>query len=271
MPLTHLPIEVLWTTASYLSRQSDIYALIKTNRHLYNKLNKFLYYFNTRYKNGAALSFAAEHNNFFPVVAIRGGYANIVTLLRDRRARVNFYRGNRVQCLEPQYTRKWWRSLEVDHPPLFVAVQAGHLERVKVLLGRGADADMCAPSPLYRTVEDDRRDIVPVLLEHGVGPQMTALKLAVLRGDESMVRLLLDGGLKVPEYGYAALYTAKMKGGRDMVDLLESRGATLAALGDIEKRNWAKEDGDGTRRPIFQRMFISDETEVKEDDEDDED
>lgn len=31
-------------------------------------------------------------------------------------------------------------------------------------------------------VKDDRRYIVPVLLEHGVGPQMTALKLAVLRG-----------------------------------------------------------------------------------------
>lgn len=45
---------------------------------------------------------------------------------------------------------------------------------------------------------------------------------------------------------------------------------TLAALGDIEKKNWAKEDGDGTRRPIF-RMFISDETEVEEEEEDDED
>lgn len=70
-------------------------------------------------------------------------------------------------------------------------------------------------------VKDDRRYIVPVLLEHGVGPQMTALKLAVLRGGvESMVRLPLDGGLKVSEYGYAVLYTAKMKGDRDMARLV---------------------------------------------------
>lgn len=85
------------------------------------------------------------------MVAIRGGYANTVTLLLNRRTQVSFYRGNRVQCLEPQYTRKWWRSLGVDHPPLFIAVQTGHLERVEVLLGRDADADKCAPSPLYRT------------------------------------------------------------------------------------------------------------------------
>ena len=71
-----------------------------------------------------------------------------------------------------------------------------------------------------------------------------------------MVRLLLDGGFYVLQYGHAGLYTAKMKGDQDMVDLLESRGATLAALTDNEKETWAREDGDGTL-PIPQRLFIS--------------
>ena len=133
------------------------------------------------------------------------------------------------------YTRNWWHRKEVDHPPLFTAVQFGNLEIVKLLLQRGADPERYAPSPLYRAVKDNRRDIIPILLKYGVGPQATALKLAVLHRDESMVRLLLDGGLNVSQYGYTGLYTAEMKGDWDMVNLLKSRGATLATLSDIEK------------------------------------
>lgn len=147
--------------------------------------------------------------------------------------------------------------MEVDHPPLFTAVQFGNLEIVKLLLQRGADPKRYAPSPLYRAVEDNRRDIIPILLEYGVGPQTTSLKLAVLHRDESMVRLLLDRGLKVSEYGYAALYAAEMKGDWDMVNLLKSRGATLATLSHADRETWAKEDGDGTLRPSRHVLCIS--------------
>jgi ankyrin repeat protein len=203
------------------------------------------------------------------VMAIQGGHTNIVAVLLDFGAQANFYYGERVQCLITQYTRNRWHSKEVDYPPLFTAVQFGSLELVKLLLQGDADPELYAPSPLYRAVKDDRRNIIPVLLEYGVGPQATALKLAVLHEDESMVRLL-DEGLNVSQYGYAGLYTAKIKGDQDMVDLLESQGATLAAFTDTDKRNWAKEDGDGTRRPIFHLMFISDETGIEEDEEEDE-
>lgn len=202
------------------------------------------------------------------VVAIQDGHTKIVAVLLDFGAQANFYYGGRVQCLIPQHTRNWWHGKEVDYPPLFTAVQFGDLELVKLLLQRGADPELYAPSLLYRAMKDDRRDIIPVLLEHGVGPQATASKLAVLHEDESMMRLLLDGGLNVSQYGYAGFYTAKMKGDQDMVDLLESQGATLAALTDVDKENWEGEDGDGTRRPIFHRMFIPNETEIEEDDED---
>lgn len=72
MPLTHLPIEVLRAIASYLSRQSDIYALSKTNRHLYNELNKFLYCFNAN-KKKAVISYVADPNSFFRVRRLLGG------------------------------------------------------------------------------------------------------------------------------------------------------------------------------------------------------
>ncbi|CAI7647896.1 unnamed protein product [Penicillium discolor] len=313
MALVQLPTEILWTIASCFCQQRDIYAFIRTNRHLYETLIKFLYYFHAHYRHGAALSFLAERNLFLQVqnlldglnatrnqpqaslavieatedkapkmyeeeedtvlrrtrekwdptdifthplfqqgysipsvvniqhalvVAIQGGHTKIVAVLLDFGAQANFYCGGRTQ-----YTRNWWHSKEVDYPPLFTAVQFGNLELIKLLLQRGADPELYTPSPLYRAVKDDRRDIIPILLEY--------------------VRLLLDGGLNVSQYGHAGLYTAKIKGDQDMVDLLESRGATLAALTDVEKENWAGEDGDGTR-PIFQRMFISDENEIEE-------
>lgn len=80
------------------------------------------------------------------------------------------------------------------------------------MLERGADTELYAPSPLYRAVEDNRQGTITVLLKHGVWPQTTVLKLAVLQEDKSMVRFLLDSGFRVQEYGYAALYATRMKG-----------------------------------------------------------
>jgi hypothetical protein len=201
------------------------------------------------------------------VVAIRGGHTKIVAVLLDFGAQANFYCRGRTP-----YTRNWWHRKEVDCPPLFTAVQVGNLELVKLLLQRGANPERYRPSPLYRAVEDDQRDIIPILLEFGVGPQATALKLAILHKDESMVRLLLDGGFNVSQYGHTGLYAAKMKGDQDMVNLLESRGATLSALPDNEKEWWAREDGVGTPSSP-QRLFISygDEVEEEEEEEEEED
>lgn len=46
-----------------------------------------------------------------------------------------------------------------------------------------------------------------------------------------------------------------------MIDLLESRGVTLAALTNAEKEKWETADGDGTL-PLFDNVFISFEDEV---------
>ncbi|KAJ5337054.1 hypothetical protein MYU51_006409 [Penicillium brevicompactum] len=197
------------------------------------------------------------------VVAIRAGHAKIVDILLDFGAQANFYCKGRTP-----YTHNRWHDEEVDYPPLFTAVQAGNLELVKLLLQRGADPERYHPSPLYRAVKDDKRGIIPTLLEHGVGPQATALKLAVLQKDESMVRLLLDGGFNIAQYGHSGLYAAQMQGDQEMVDLLESRGATLAALTEKEKESGAREDGDGTL-PIPQRLFISYADEIEEEEDDD--
>ncbi|KAJ5473237.1 hypothetical protein N7475_002803 [Penicillium sp. IBT 31633x] len=339
MTLLALPTETLWTIASYLRRQRDIFALIQTNRHLYKTLIGFLYSFHGQYKHGIALSFAAERGLLVPlenllhglkvsrnwpkkyendeddeddeddknakgdkdakdeetdevdedeeetvprirkrhnerwrfidmesqdifthplyhqgysiqsimniqhalVVAIQGGHTEIVTVLLDFGAQVNFYCGPKTK-----WTSSYWLVKNIDYPPLFIAVRVGNLELVRLLLQRGAAPEAYTPSPLYRAVEEDRRDIIPILLEYGVGPQATALKLAVRNDDESMVRFLVDRGFNVPQYGYAALYIAKIRENWDIFNLLESRGATLAAISDIDKADWAHDDGDGT-------------------------
>jgi hypothetical protein len=184
-------------------------------------------------------------------VSIQSGSIESITTLLDFGAQPNFYRGDRIQSLYQRFTYKSWHAVEVDHPPLFAAVRSGNLKIVKLLLQRGADLERYAPSPLYRAVEDDRRDMISTLLEYGVGPQTTALKLAALRGDQSMVQFLLDGGLKVSEYGHAALYAAEIKGDCNMANLLKSRGATLGKLSREDIETWAKENGDGASRPYL--------------------
>jgi len=81
------------------------------------------------------------------------------------------------------------------------------------------------------------------------------------------VRLLLDRGLNVLQYACAGLHTAEMKGAWDILSLLKSRGATLAALSDDDKEKWAEENGDGTKRAINNRIFISYDEVLEPDDE----
>ncbi|KAJ9486886.1 hypothetical protein VN97_g6447 [Penicillium thymicola] len=347
MALNQLPTEIIWIIASCFRKQGDIYALIRTNRHLHRTLLKFLYCFHGQYKHGIGLSFVAERNlvpqvrglldglttarYYSPasdavilaaedklpkmcededemtvsstvqytwrqtdphcrdiythpllqqgysvlsvvniqhalVVAIQGGHTKVVVILPDFGAQVNFYCRTRADNLNHKHNVYWWHRQGVDYPPLFTATQIGNLELVKLLLRRGADPELYPHSPLYRAVKDGRRDIIPILLEYGVGPQETALKLAVLNEDESMVRLLLDRGFNVLQYGHTGLFTAEQKCLWDIVDLLKSHGATLAALSHHDRCIWAQEDGDGTGSPYGQPTCVGWGDEVDESD-----
>ncbi|KAG2413262.1 hypothetical protein HFD88_002451 [Aspergillus terreus] len=209
------------------------------------------------------------------VEAVGGGYSDMVRLLLDSGAQVNFYRGKRAHSPPARIKSRQWGYVPIDPPPLFMAVKCGHIELVKLLLERGAKAELYAPSPLYRAVEDNRHDIAAVLVRHGVRLQDTALKLAVLRGNQVMVRLLLDSELNAAEFGGPALFAAMKRDDRYMVHVLESRGATIAKLGDLDKRNWEEEDRDsddeyGLCRKKLPASFMQFELEVEEEDEEEE-
>ncbi|KAJ5734800.1 hypothetical protein N7533_013203 [Penicillium manginii] len=396
MGLSQLPTEILWIISSYLSHQSDIYGLLRTNRRLYQELAKCLYYWNAQYYRGSALPVAAELNllpqlkdilvgldlaraksqsfsqrvlqMYWPTrrkrhmgfgeqdqvrwlirrkgikgfekedqdqdrnqnqdtdkdededkedheerrsneywerqyerrsdpyreedderrsdpywqdifihpllsqgycflniiniqhalaIGIQAGHTGVVQALLNFGAEVNFYRGSHStkSILSLHYTDIQWhsREIEIDNPPLFLAVQYGNTEMVKKLLECGADPQQYMPSPLYRAVEDNNLDIVRILLKLEMRSHKSVLKLAVLRGDYSMVEFLLCNGLNASEHGNTGLYAAEMKGYKDMASLLKLHGATIDTLSDRDRAEWESEDRDGTDRPIFWR------------------
>jgi ankyrin repeat protein len=200
------------------------------------------------------------------VVGIQTGNTEAIHALLQFGAEVNFYRGSRDEK-PSKSTRIRCHSdrVEIDNPPLFTAVQYGHVDIVKHLLGRGADPQRYTPSPLYRAVEDGRRDLISILLKHDMRSQKSALKLSVLRRDYSMVEFLLSAGINASEHGHAGLYTAEMKGYEDIATLLKLQGATVDALSEADKVNWEVEDKDGTDRPTYYpRCFLYVDPEIDE-------
>ncbi|KAF3392468.1 hypothetical protein F1880_008637 [Penicillium rolfsii] len=187
------------------------------------------------------------------VVGVQAGNTEAIQALLQFGAEVNFYRGSRAEKPFPKSTRIRFHSnrVEIDNPPLFTAVQYGHVEIVNLLLECGADPQRYTPSPLYRAVEDGRRDLISALLKYDLRSQKAALKLAVLRMDYPMVEFLLSAGLDASERGHLGLYVAEMKGHKDIAALLKLRGATVDAVSEIDRVNWAAEDGDGTDRPKY--------------------
>lgn len=116
--------------------------------------------------------------------------------------------------------------------PLFAAASAGHLDIVRLLLARGADADDGA----YPGTEDDER----LLLESGYDKESiersiarrdmsvyTTLDAAAIGGHEEMVRLLLqpEFGVSRSTYSYrAAIVNAARGGNANVMRLLIEAG-----------------------------------------------
>jgi hypothetical protein len=187
------------------------------------------------------------------VVGIQVGNTEAIYALLEFGAEVNFYRGSRTEKPLPDSTNILCHSdmVEIDNPPLFTAVQYGHVEIVNKLLECGADPQRYTPSPLYRAVADGRRDLISALIKCDVRSQKAALKFAILRRNYSMVEFLLSVGLNATEHGHAGLYVAEKKGYEDIATLLKLCGATVDALSEADKVNWAVEDKDGTDRPKY--------------------
>ncbi|OAQ63778.1 ankyrin repeat-containing protein [Purpureocillium lilacinum] len=171
------------------------------------------------------------------------GHNNVVALLLDRGANINFRGSIDRTTVELLYSE--CANINNQGAIQGTALHAASYQReeavVKLLLSRGADATIqgglggtalqAAASPFPPS-----EPIIRLLLDHGAdvngegGVYGTALQAAALRGEESVVRLLLSRGAHVDAEGGiygTALQAAASKGEMNIVRLLLDHGADV--------------------------------------------
>lgn len=136
---------------------------------------------------------------------------------------------------------------------LFKASERGHLDIVKLLLARGADATIkdtfYGATALTWALDNDHFDIVTLLLQKSPAEAGDVLMTGVRDGKSALVKIALDSGNVKPESLTSALVVAtddKDKG--EIVELLKKAGAVLppavdAALLQSYLGKYKAEDG----------------------------
>jgi ankyrin repeat protein len=114
-----------------------------------------------------------------------------------------------------------------DATPLIGAARQGHVPVIERLLAAGADVrhrDRIMETALYTAANWRREAAVRTLLAANADPNDGSLRVAALRGNISIARLLLDGGAD-PARDPLVLYEAARGGSDEVVMLLLERGA----------------------------------------------
>ena len=132
--------------------------------------------------------------------------------------------------------------------PLYLAVRGGHLAAAKLLMERGADANV-APTPLLGpplmpALAKRRVDLINLLLQGGANPNAqrggeSALHIAVRSGCLDCVKALVEAGADVnakTKDGKTPLHMAKFKGQHEVAAYLLSHGVVLPTPAPISMK-----------------------------------
>lgn len=123
--------------------------------------------------------------------------------------------------------------------PLYQAVQHGHIECARALLGLGADLGTCSRSgatPLYIASDRGHLSLVELLLDAGADAtvatelQMTPLLVAAFNGHRDVVLSLLSHKVDIEQRGPCggtALYVAAQEGRSSVAECLLHQGAKV--------------------------------------------
>lgn len=125
--------------------------------------------------------------------------------------------------------------------PLHLAAHFGRQEAVRLLLNKGAKADVRSANaientPLHAAAAGRAAGVATLLLDHGAGVNArqqggwTPLHAAAQNGDIEFARTLVEAGADVnarADNRQSALDLALTRGQQAMVDWLEARGASL--------------------------------------------
>ncbi|CAL8315552.1 unnamed protein product [Merluccius merluccius] len=126
-----------------------------------------------------------------------------------------------------------------DQSALHLAVSTSHAGCVRLLLQRGADAELInkdRETPLYKACEKDNAEIVAMLLNHGVSVNThciqgwTALQEAVCRNNVEICEMLVKAGARLSPsniYGISPFFTAAQSGQVATLRFLLKHGADV--------------------------------------------
>lgn len=184
-----------------------------------------------------------ERNNTALILAARGGYLDIVSLLLDKKADV-----------EAKYG-KTKLALESGNTALMFAAYGGQDEIVKALLANGADINAknnFDNTALLLAAYRGQTEIVKLLLENGADINAknrsgdTALWCAVYDdrcGHPELIKLLINKGVDVNtshEYGYTPLIKAVLSNNIETVKILLAAGANPNVKSEFMKETLLK-------------------------------
>ncbi|MEJ1930626.1 ankyrin repeat domain-containing protein [Nostoc sp. NIES-2111] len=125
--------------------------------------------------------------------------------------------------------------------PLVAAVEKGNVEMIQTLIAAGADVNRLDftidASPLGTAIQQERTDLVKLLLDAGASPEggdvsNTGLALAIEQNNLEIFQMLLDAGADVNrgmEDDYRAIMLASNRGRLEMVKMLVAQGADVNA------------------------------------------
>lgn len=180
MSLLGLPNELLQKIADLLPSEKNINALARTNKHLYNRLNDYLYLRNLK-QGSWALYWAAQE-------CVSQTAQRMLELGAD--ANAPYINSGEIRTL------------------LSIAIDTGQFELARVLLENGADPngrDSSGETPLFAAARNGDAFAVNLLLEYGADrevydyddPPETPLDKALEQSHHIIVYLLLDKGVHV--------------------------------------------------------------------------
>ncbi|OJJ67892.1 hypothetical protein ASPBRDRAFT_134355, partial [Aspergillus brasiliensis CBS 101740] len=168
--LLELPVEVLQGIADWVPTAKALNNFAKSNTHLYQVVNPYLYRYDLEYCDGKTLTTAA-------------------TLGQEARARLSLAAANKPSLRH------------IIQKALILAAQHGHKALVELLVSvEGIDPDLpdeCKRAPLYYAAHEGHEAVLEMLLQLEVNPDRedgtmeTPLGMAARRGNLGVMKLLL--------------------------------------------------------------------------------
>ncbi|PWY64552.1 ankyrin repeat-containing protein [Aspergillus eucalypticola CBS 122712] len=258
MHLTHLPNETILTIVSFLRRQRDIYALVRTNRRFYCLLRDVLYDYNSRYFHASALKSVAESGDLYLAGRLLDGLKAAVGKPRRqapserdwewlfREGRIDPNHEYDCDFIDPEdsvdsgdenmiHLFSWadiarhplraarysTKDILMVQNALLASIRAGQKDMVVLLLDRGAQPNFYrGPRRIAKYISGWH------MLPEIPPPPVPPLFLAVQCGNEKLVEILLDRGAEPDRYHPSPLYRAVADGRQDIVLMLMQGGAT---------------------------------------------